>query len=191
MIDIKLVDPINKLLLKVVKDTLSNFVYIGGALIKGDYCIVECKVKKVSVSKGIFKISLDTATVKNNKDITKPVKVTAADLLDIKPKMMREIIKSIVRCLNSSDNEEIIAKTLEAVNKKYVLVPYKDYPKLTEASSGYLYRFATKDYFFGHAKVYCDEKGKPDFSIMYELFYEDGKKIAGYAEHVFEIGVQL
>lgn len=191
MIDIKLVDPINKLLLKVVKDTLSNFVYIGGALIKGEYCIVECKVKKVSVSKGIFKISLDNATVKNNKDITKPVKVTAADLLDIKPKMMREIIKSIVRCLNSSDNEEIIAKTLETVNKKYVLVPYKDYPKLTEASSGYLYRFATKDYFFGHAKVYCDEKGKPDFSIMYELFYEDGKKIAGYAEHVFEIGVQL
>lgn len=191
MIDIKLVDPINKLLLKVVKDTLSNFVYIGGALIKGEYCIVECKVKKVSVSKGIFKISLDNATVKNNKDITKPVKVTAADLLDIKPKMMREIIKSIVRCLNSSDNEKIIAKTLETVNKKYVLVPYKDYPKLTEASSGYLYRFATKDYFFGHAKVYCDEKGKPDFSIMYELFYEDGKKIAGYAEHVFEIGVQL
>lgn len=191
MIDTKLLEPVNKLLLKAIKDTISNFVYIGGALVKGEYCIVECKVKKVSVSKGIFKLSLDTATVKNNKDITKPVKVTTADLLDIKPKMMREIIKSIVRCLNSPDNEATVAKTVEAVGKKYKLIPYKNYPKLSEESSGYLYRFATKDYFFGHAKVYCDEKGKPDFSVMYELFYEDGKKIGGYAEHVFEIGVQL
>ena len=191
MIDVKLVEPINKLLLKAIKDTLSNFVYIGGALIKGEYYIVECKVKKVSVSKGIFKLSLDTATIKNNKDMTKPVKITSANLLDIKPKMMREIIKSIVRCLNSSDNETTIAKTLENVSKKYTLVPFKDYPKLVEESSGYLYRFATKDYFFGHAKVYCDEKGKPDFSIVYELFYADGKKVSGYGEHVFEISVQL